>query len=154
MISKPQALSGPGTDSNQQHLPTGAYKPRPPDHTPGRPSCWPCPRRPVRWPCSSAAAEDPWPSRKCFRPAPTWLRPCGLRARCSASRVSGVASAIANARSGPEAAGSSRNGHLGGWGGARAVAAFSDYGREGLYLETQTLSSSLLASALQFALSW
>lgn len=40
----------------------------------------------VPGPCLSAAVEDPWLSRKCFRPAPTWLRPCGLRALCSASR--------------------------------------------------------------------
>lgn len=67
----------------------------------------------VPGPCLSAAVEDPWLSRKCFRPAPTWLRPCGLRALCSASRVSWVASVFANVRSVREAAGSSRKGQLG-----------------------------------------
>lgn len=39
--------------------------------------------------------EDPRLSRKCFRPAPTWLRPCELPGACSASRVSEVVAAVA-----------------------------------------------------------
>lgn len=116
--SKTLALSRSAAASNQE----GSWLPRPTSPalmtTPrGRAFCWPHPYRRMRrapgsvkrrsgagtercqvsvpGPCQSAAAEDPWPSRKCFRLAPTWLRPCGLRALCSASRVSWVASAFA-----------------------------------------------------------